>query len=100
LETLEQVVDFYNDGGGNDPLLLPTTDPRIKPLGLSPSEKKDLVAFLEALSSETQPFNKWPDNVGEEKILFGVYPYFAKPWQYKPGEQNVTELPESSKLTR
>jgi cytochrome c peroxidase len=100
LETLEQVVDFYNDGGGNDPLLLPTKDPRIKPLGLSPSEKKDLVAFLEALSSETQPFNKWPDNVGEEKILFGVYPYFAKPWKYKPGEQNVTELPEPSKLTR
>ena len=49
LESLEQVVDFYDAGGGNDPL----KDPRLKPLGLTPGEKADLVAFLRALGGET-----------------------------------------------
>ncbi|MEM8569524.1 MAG: cytochrome c peroxidase [Pseudomonadota bacterium] len=48
-ETLEQVVDFYDAGGGNDPL----KDPRLKPLGLVPSEKSDLIAFLESLSGDS-----------------------------------------------
>jgi len=48
-ETLEEVVDFYNAGGGDDPL----KDPRLEPLGLVPSEKADLVAFLESLSGES-----------------------------------------------
>ena len=47
--TLEEVVDFYDAGGGDDPL----KDSRLKPLGLVPSEKADLIAFLEALSGET-----------------------------------------------
>ena len=48
-ETLEEVVDFYNAGGGDDPL----KDPRLKPLGLIASERADLIAFLEALSGES-----------------------------------------------
>lgn len=48
-ETLEEVVDFYDAGGGADAL----KDPRLEPLGLVPSEKSDLVAFLEALSGES-----------------------------------------------
>lgn len=48
-ETLEEVVDFYDGGGGGDPL----KDPRLKPLGLVPSEKADLVAFLESLSGDS-----------------------------------------------
>ena len=48
-ETLEEVVDFYDAGGGEDPL----KDSRLKPLGLVPSEKADLIAFLEALSGES-----------------------------------------------
>ncbi len=47
--TLKEVVDFYNAGGGDDPL----KDSRLKPLGLVPSEKADLIAFLEALSGES-----------------------------------------------
>ncbi|MEM6942974.1 MAG: cytochrome c peroxidase [Pseudomonadota bacterium] len=47
--TLAEVVDFYDAGGGDDPL----KDPRLMPLGLVPSEKADLVAFLEALSGES-----------------------------------------------
>ena len=44
--TLEEVIDFYNAGGGDDPL----KDARLQPLGLVPSEKADLLAFLQALS--------------------------------------------------
>lgn len=47
--TLEEVVDFYDAGGGNDPL----KDPRLQPLGLVPSEKADLIAFLESLSGDS-----------------------------------------------
>lgn len=46
--TLEEVVDFYNDGGGNDPF--GTKTDKMFPLGLSDSEKSDLVAFLNSLS--------------------------------------------------
>lgn len=47
-KSLEEVVDFYNAGGGDDA----NKDARIKPLGLIPSEKKDLIEFLKALSGE------------------------------------------------
>ncbi|MEM6665822.1 MAG: cytochrome c peroxidase [Pseudomonadota bacterium] len=47
--TLEEVVDFYDAGGGDDPL----KDSRLEPLGLVPSEKSDLIAFLQALSGES-----------------------------------------------
>jgi cytochrome c peroxidase len=46
-KTLGQVVDFYNQGGGKDDPLVN----ELKPLGLSDGEKKDVVAFLESLSS-------------------------------------------------
>ena len=47
--TLEEVVDFYDAGGGDDP----NKDPRLRPLGLIPSEKADLIAFLESLSGDS-----------------------------------------------
>ncbi|HEY3365076.1 MAG TPA: cytochrome c peroxidase [Symbiobacteriaceae bacterium] len=46
--TLDQVVDFYNKGGGD----VPNKDPRLKPLNLSSSEQKALVAFLLSLSGD------------------------------------------------
>ena len=49
MASLEEVVEFYNNGGGNDP----NKDARPKPLGLVPREKSDLIAFLEALSSDS-----------------------------------------------
>ncbi len=45
LKTLEEVVQFYNKGGGANANL----DPLIVPLGLSKEEVRDLVAFLRAL---------------------------------------------------
>lgn len=46
LATLESVVAFYDSGGVASDLL----DPEIKPLGLTPEQRRDLVAFLEALT--------------------------------------------------
>jgi cytochrome c peroxidase len=44
--TLEDVVEFYDGGGANNPAL----DTRVRPLALSPADKRDLVLFLRALS--------------------------------------------------
>jgi cytochrome c peroxidase len=49
VNTLAEVVEFYNQGGGKDD---PLAD-ELKPLGLNAQEQKDLVAFLESLSSAT-----------------------------------------------
>lgn len=45
IATLEEVVDFYSDGGHANPYL----DPLIRPLELDEDEKAALVAFLKAL---------------------------------------------------
>jgi cytochrome c peroxidase len=47
-QTLMQVVEFYDRGGVKNPNL--SAD--IKPLGLTPQEKLDLVAFMEALTGD------------------------------------------------
>ena len=44
--SLDEVVDFYNRGGGADP----NKSPLLQPLGLADRERQDLVAFLESLS--------------------------------------------------
>jgi cytochrome c peroxidase len=48
LETLWDVVEFFNKGGEKNPFL----DAEMKPLGLSASEVEDLVNFLGALTSD------------------------------------------------
>jgi cytochrome c peroxidase len=48
LKTLEEVVDFYDKGGIKNKNL----DDRMKKLNLTADEKKDLVAFLKALSGD------------------------------------------------
>ena len=48
--TLVEVVEFYNRGGVRNP----TLSKEVKPLGLTPAEIDDLVAFLEALTGEVQ----------------------------------------------
>ena len=45
-KTLEEVIDFFDAGGGNNP----NSSPLMKPLGLSSEEKADLVEFLKALT--------------------------------------------------
>jgi cytochrome c peroxidase len=46
--TLRAVIDFYNRGGRPNPNLAK----EIKPLGLTPQELTDLVAFMEALTGD------------------------------------------------
>jgi len=48
--TLEEVVDFYDRGGDEDPFGTKSAD--MKNLDLTDKEKADLVAFLESLSGE------------------------------------------------
>ena len=62
--TLVEVAAFYNAGGGGDR----NKDSRLKPLGLTPTEQKDLVAFLEALSGEplTGPEFVWQDRISTD----------------------------------
>ena len=51
-KTLEEVVNFLDKGGGKNPNL----SPLLKPLGLTPEEKTDLIAFLKALTGEKIKF--------------------------------------------
>jgi len=51
-KTLEEVVDFLDQGGGQNPNL----SPMVKPLGLTQQEKADLIAFLKALAGEPIKF--------------------------------------------
>ena len=48
IATLEEVVEFYDRGGIDNP----QKDPLLKPLGLSPEEKKALAAFLGSLTGD------------------------------------------------
>ena len=49
-ESLSEVVEFYNAGGGTSD----NKDAALRPLGLTASEAADLVAFLESLSSPAE----------------------------------------------
>ncbi len=48
ITTLEEVIEFYDRGGNNNPYL----DPELRPLNLTAAEKRALLAFLGALSGE------------------------------------------------
>ena len=54
LNTLRDVVEFYNKGGGSGEFA-GTKDPLMKPLNLTSTEIDDLVAFLESLTGDTIP---------------------------------------------
>ena len=61
--TLREVVDFYDRGGGNGGgMLLPNQTLSAERLRLSAREKRDLVAFLRALtdSGHTEPETRTP----------------------------------------
>jgi cytochrome c peroxidase len=49
--TLEEVVEWYDKGGHPNPHL----SDKLKPLGLTPEEKTDLVEFMKACTSDTPP---------------------------------------------
>jgi cytochrome c peroxidase len=53
--TLMDVIDFYDQGGGEEGQFVGVKDPVLVPLNLSAQEKADLVAFLETLTGEPVP---------------------------------------------
>ncbi|MGD9857580.1 MAG: cytochrome-c peroxidase, partial [Planctomycetaceae bacterium] len=58
LQTLEEVVAYYNKGATPNSQL----DEELAPLNLSPAEQQDLVTFLkEGLSSESYPVVEAPE---------------------------------------
>ncbi|MEW6514618.1 MAG: cytochrome c peroxidase [Pseudomonadota bacterium] len=65
LVTLADVVEFYNQGGGT----AANKTPLLKPLSLSAQEKKDLVAFLEALSMDEPLIHDDPKLPGDYQPL-------------------------------
>ena len=65
LGTLEEVVDFHNRGG----IPIPNRNSSLKALYLSESEKKDLVAFLRALSGD-QHYDSEGKRVNGKHIKF------------------------------
>ena len=50
-QSLEEIIDFYNRGGG----AVAGKSPLVQPLALTAQEKRDLLAFLQALTGEVQP---------------------------------------------
>ena len=61
LATLEDVVAFYNAGGGDVTAAGFVKDARIVPLGLSAEQQADLVAFLKTLNGESVPLERMID---------------------------------------
>jgi cytochrome c peroxidase len=53
LRTLEDVINFYSNGGRRNP----AQDPEIRPLQLTSAEKRALVAFLKSLSGSVREGN-------------------------------------------
>jgi cytochrome c peroxidase len=47
-QSLEEIIDFYDRGGG----AVSEKSPLLQPLGLTAQEKRDLLAFLQALTGE------------------------------------------------
>jgi len=58
MRTLDDVVRFYNNGGGSPGTFPGTKDPKLRPLGLSPEELGDLVVFLKSLTAPP-PEESW-----------------------------------------
>jgi cysteine-rich repeat protein len=70
--TLEEVIDFYNAGGGPGlNLQVPNADPRMIKLNLIPPEKADLKAFLEALTDTASPRPQAPAAVPSGLLVNG-----------------------------
>ncbi len=62
-ETLTEVVEFYNDGGGQNPNL----DPLVRPLGLTTNEVADIVAFLDSITGD--PIIIQPPDMPEYAVM-------------------------------
>jgi len=79
--TLHQLMEFYDDGGD---FANPTLAPLIRPLGLSPDQIRDLIAFLLALTDERVRWQRAP---------FDHPQLFAPNGDVVPGVDSLMEIP-------
>jgi cytochrome c peroxidase len=63
-KTLEEVIALYNKGGVPNPWL----SKEIRPLNLTATEQKDLVAFMEAITGQVAPEVSSPQNCRSNSI--------------------------------
>lgn len=68
MATLRQVVQFYNRGGNFCRFNLRDLDPAIAPLGLSPAQEEELVAFLVALTDPRVKYQRAPFDHPELRV--------------------------------
>ena len=68
MATLRQVVQFYNRGGNFCDFNRKDLNPNIKPLGLSPDQENQLVAFLVALTDARVRYRRAPFDHPELRI--------------------------------
>jgi cytochrome c peroxidase len=72
--TLEEVVQFYNDGGGKGRgLNVPNQSEFVKPLNLTDEEQGQLVAFLKAMSPEIPNHHTVPEAVPSGLPVGGTF---------------------------
>lgn len=86
LTTLEDVIRFYNQGGG------PGQNAGLKPLGLTDNEIAQLVAFLESLSSEPVPVEA-PVLPDYQLLALGAAP--PEPSEEPVAAQPTVQAPEA-----
>lgn len=81
--TLWQLMEFYDDGGNFDN---PALAPLIRPLGMSPDQIRDVIAFLLALTDERVRWQRAP---------FDHPQLFVPNGDSTPGTDNLIEVPPS-----
>jgi cytochrome c peroxidase len=59
--TLDDVLTFYNNGGGDPSTFSGTKDPLIVPLNLTSDEQAAIVEFLKTLTGDPIPANLTQD---------------------------------------
>jgi len=93
LATLEEVIDFYDRGGEPHANL----DPDIRPLGLTARERRDLAAFLRALTSPVLPGSDDGRALLEKKQYAAARARFLRDLGRKPGDLEALQgLAEAS----
>jgi len=100
LATLEEVIEFYDRGGGDDiDIARERIDSDLVPLGLDAGEKRDLLTFLKALTDETVkveiplrvPSGLTPPGVDESAAEAGLFA--AGPAAFKPVPIHLANYP-------
>jgi hypothetical protein len=81
--TLFQLMEFYDDGGDFDN---PARAPLMRPLGMSPDQIRDVIAFLLALTDERVRWQRAP---------FDHPQLFVPNGDSAPGTDNLIEVPPS-----